>query len=73
MGKFSRVLTFFNTARDADCSFCVYNIRKSGQDFCSARRPMGNPDCRRFRYDPLKRAPRNLPPLREYDPDEFKL
>ena len=30
-------------------------------------------DCRKFAYDPLKRTPQNLPPLREYDPEDFKL
>lgn len=28
--------------------------------------------CRAFVYDPLKRVPRQLPRLPEFDPDEFK-
>ena len=73
MGKLRHMPTFFNTARESDCECCVHSIRKEGQAFCSAHRVMGTPGCRRFRYDPLKRTPRNLPPLREYDPEDFKL
>lgn len=29
--------------------------------------------CKRYRYDPLKRVPRRLPALPQYDADDFKL
>lgn len=29
--------------------------------------------CRHFNYDPLKRSPKNLPPLPDFDPEDFSL
>ena len=34
---------------------------------------LGQLHCRKFSYDPLKRKPFAPPPLREYDPEDFKL
>ncbi len=73
MEKKRRKASFFNTARESDCECCIHSFRRDGQAFCAVHRAIGEPGCRRFRYDPLKRTPRNLPPLREYDPEEFKL
>ena len=53
---------YFGDKIETDCAYCRF-----GSDFD------GDGSCRKFSYDPLKRKPFAPPPLREYDPDDFKL
>ncbi|NLJ30379.1 MAG: hypothetical protein GX424_02040 [Clostridiales bacterium] len=59
---------------DATCEYCANYSDFDGAAVCRLGRRMP-PDgaCPRFSYDPLKRAPRNLPPLKPHDPEEFEL
>ena len=73
MAKMKRIRSFFSPSMEADCEYCSHSFKKDGETRCGARRTLGETGCRKFQYDPLKRTPRNLPPLREYDPEDFKL
>jgi hypothetical protein len=55
----------FGNKIEPDCSLCYYaDDKKCG----SGKKP-----CSRFRYDPLKRTPENLPPLGHFSKDDFEL
>lgn len=64
----------FGNRIDIECKYCVNSSDFDGASVCKMGlylEPSGY--CRRFEYDPLKRAPQNLPPLKAHSPDEFKL
>ena len=65
---------YFDEKREADCSCCRLGSDFDGAVVCKAGLDL-EPDgsCRKFSYDPLKRKPFAPPPLREYDPEDFKL
>lgn len=57
-----------------NCAYCANSTELDGTAVCNLGRqlqPDGN--CPRFSYDPLRRTPRNLPPLKPHDAEEFKL
>lgn len=57
----------FGNKIEPDCSLCYY----AGGNECgpgAEQKP-----CSRFRYDPLKRTPGNLPGLGHFSKDDFKL
>lgn len=56
------------------CEYCDYNLSPSGPPVCRLGLKLSEEGkCRRYRYDPISREPKNLPPLPEHDPEEFKL
>lgn len=64
----------FGNDVEIKCEYCRNSSDFDGSAACSLGRelePDGN--CRKFEYDPLKREPVSLPPLKQHDPDEFKL
>ena len=65
---------FFRSDIEVRCEYCAHSSDFDGACVCQLgkyRTPEGV--CRSFSYDPLKRTPQNLPPLREYNPEDFKL
>lgn len=56
------------------CRFCALG-EASGKDIlCSKMGPVSEDFCcRRFRYDPLKRVPKKMPKLPQFDPSDFTL
>lgn len=57
-----------------DCRYCCHNHTPEESVLCGLHRSMredGHCDC--FSYDPLLRKPQNLPALRRFDADDFKL
>lgn len=56
------------------CEYCINSSDFDGAQICKIGRYL-QPDgsCPRFVYDPLKRTPRNLPPLKPHDAEEFEL
>lgn len=57
----------FGNDVEPDCALCAHAEGRH----CSlgiAQKP-----CARFRYDPLKRTPETLPPLKHFGKDDFKL
>lgn len=65
---------FFDEKIEVDCSYCRFGSDFDGAVVCRAGLELSTDgSCRKFSYDPLKRKPFAPPPLREYDPDEFKL
>jgi hypothetical protein len=57
----------FGNKIEPDCSLCYY----ADNNECSlgaVKKP-----CGRFRYDPLKRTPENLPPLQHFSKNDFEL
>lgn len=64
----------FGNHVNADCRYCSNSSDFNGTSVCRLRRCLDQQgSCDRFVYDPLKRVPFTLPPLKEHDPDEFKL
>ncbi len=64
----------FGNQIEVKCEYCINSSDFDGASVCRLHRyllPDGT--CRRFAYDPLKRSPVNLPPLRAHDSEEFKL
>ena len=64
----------FGGGIEPDCRCCVHGPGPAAA--CSFRAPGAEENaasCRAFRYDPLKRAPVTLPPLKKHDPGEFEL
>lgn len=63
----------FGNRIDPDCTVCTHYEEESGT--CTLLKEK-NPDgagCRHFTYDPLRRAPKGTPRLRDYDPEDFVL
>ena len=65
---------YFGDKIETDCAYCRFGSDFDGAVVCKVGLDL-EPDgsCRKFSYDPLKRKPFAPPPLREYDPDDFKL
>lgn len=66
-------LSLFRRKMDADCIYCEFSSSSAGELFCSKKKCAPQSPCRHFRYAPLKRVPKRLPPLPKYDENEFKL
>ncbi|WRS27583.1 hypothetical protein U6B65_00210 [Oscillospiraceae bacterium MB08-C2-2] len=66
----------FGNRIDPACRYCSMGFwsNDSKMILCT-RKGIVAPDfhCRRFDYDPLRRIPRRLPALPEFDPAEFAL
>lgn len=64
----------FGNNIETNCKYCTNSSDFDGADVCGLGRYL-QPDgsCSRFSYDPLKRSPNNLPPLKRYRADDFKL
>lgn len=69
-----RKKNYFDEEIEVSCQYCRYGFDFDGAAVCRLGRSR-NPDgsCRKFQYDPLKRQPYAPPPLREFDPEDFKL
>ena len=63
----------FGAQIDPDCALCQHSASQGESTYCALRREAVTGPCKKFAYDPLRREPRRTPPLREHDPDEFKL
>ncbi len=53
------------------CKYC--GNYSEGKSTCGLGLELNAGKCGGFVYDPLKRTPDSPPPLKQYDPDEFKL
>jgi len=72
LGK--KATKLFGNQVEINCEYCSNSSDYDGASVCKLNlclKPDGG--CRRFAYDPLKRAPMHLPPLKPHDADEFKL
>ena len=64
----------FGSQIEINCDYCSHNTGTEEEPKCSKGLTIKEGgSCRRFAYDPLMRTPRALPPLREYDMDDFTL
>lgn len=57
------------------CEYCFYlNSEKNSNAFCQkSHRAPKDEQCKRFKYDPLKRTPTILPSLPKYSREDFSL
>lgn len=64
----------FGNDIEINCQYCENSNDFDGADVCKLGRYL-EPDgtCKKFVYDPLKRTPTKLPPLKQYSADDFKL
>lgn len=59
---------------DPKCDYCIYCSDSGPGIPCRlGKKPKDGEICDRYSYDPLRRNPVNLPPLKKHDPEEFKL
>lgn len=64
----------FGSAVPPSCDYCDNNLCPSGPAACRFGLKLSEEGkCKRYRYDPMLREPKIMPPLPEHDPDEFKL
>ena len=74
-GRKSRKKELFGKSIEPNCQYCTHN--RAGEEeapFCALHQiPEEDGACRRFSYDPLRRTPKNLPPLPKFDPEDFSL
>ena len=69
-GKKKKNKLFGNTI-EPECIYCGNYAEKD--KVCRLGFPLDAAACGKFIYDPLKRTPIDIPPLKQHDPDEFKL
>lgn len=74
-GFSSKKKKLFGNSVEPDCRYCIHNASANETVIDCPESAAGKPEapCRRFSYDPLKRSPQNLPPLPQYDPEDFSL
>lgn len=63
-------------AYESVCRNCRYGrLNPEGDAVLCLKKGIVDPDgkCRRYTYDPLKRVPRKMPPVRTADPEDFSL
>lgn len=64
----------FGNNIECNCEYCNNWIYEDEEYLCRLEKQIDeNGNCKKFSYDPLKRAPYRKPNLPEYDPNEFKL
>lgn len=64
----------FGSSLPVSCAYCEHNLSPEGDAVCRFKlslSPEGR--CKRYRYNPMLRAPKPQPVLPEFDPEEFKL
>lgn len=69
--KFYRL---FGNNIEPNCDYCD-NCDKEDDDvrLCRAKREIIDGKCRRFKYNPLLRVPKQISNLPKYDPKDFEL
>ncbi len=58
------------------CEYCKHGkLSSDGENILCIKKGVLSRDfsCKKFSYDPLKRIPRELPPLPEFSPEDFEL
>lgn len=64
----------FGNQIEVNCCYCSQNTGTEEDPICASGRQLEEDgSCHRFSYDPLMRTPRALPPLREYEAEDFTL
>lgn len=56
-----------------DCSYCENASSEQGIVFCSKNRHIENNKCKKFRYNPLLRVPKQTTIKVTYNENDFKL
>lgn len=67
---------YFNKDVPPACAYCGRGRRCPGTDrvLCARKGVMEKDDaCRKFKYDPLKRAPKRPQKLQQFGPEDFAL
>lgn len=73
MGTVQKTLAFFDHSIESSCKYCSNSIWREDEIICKLGRTLDLKGCRKFRYDPLKRQPHTLPPIKEFDPKDFEI
>ncbi len=67
----------FNKDIDRSCAYCLSGTRISETEVACLRRGVVDAagSCRRFKYDPIKREPAHMAPLKtdKFTPEDFSL
>ena len=66
--------SYFNEHIDVSCGYCKHGSEFDGAVVCKLGRLLSvDCTCKYFDYDPLKRQPAAMSPLKSFDPNDFKL
>ena len=65
----------FGNNIEPNCEYCIHSsTEEENTFFCKKWKHAQRPKkCKHFSYDPLKRVPRQLPPLPQVDPEDFTI
>ena len=66
-------LKFFDKNIKHDCIYCHNSILLDDSFICTANCFIIDEKCKKFKYDPLLREPRQNPKFLKYDPSDFLL
>ena len=69
-------MKLFGKNIEPSCSYCeLGKPYQNGQMVFCPKNGVVSPyfSCRRFQYAPLKRIPKRMPPLPQYQPEDFEL
>lgn len=71
-----RKKALFGATIELDCRYCRHNGATQGEEpMCTLKLAVKNGKCKKYAYDPLRREPKNAPPLRSagFSEEDFKL
>lgn len=58
---------------EPNCAYCAHSATVEGGTKCQLNQIPENASCKRYTYDPLRRAPKGEPALGNFTAEDFKL
>ena len=68
-------MKMFDTNLPHYCEYCVHCAKDADKLICRKKNEetTAKSDCRGYEYDPIKRVPRALPRLPQFNPNDFAI
>lgn len=63
----------FGAAIEPDCAHCFNSILAQGEVRCRVGQTLTDGKCKKYTYDPLRRAPKGQPKLKSFSAKDFEL
>ena len=63
----------FGAGIDPNCAYCQNSVVAQGEVRCRIGQIAENSCCKKYQYDPLRRAPKGQPKLGEFSAKDFEL
>ena len=55
------------------CAYCERSAVEGSAQFCTAHKTLKNGKCKKFKYNPIKREPKGMAPLKSFSKEDFSL